>query len=187
MNSKEYFKHLSIVILGILIAVWINNLATQRNERKTQKLIFNTILNELSENHERVLNTIQNLDSLLSTLAVLEDEFKFNNSDKDIDKDITINYKGLMLTNVGYETAKYTGILKGVNHNLTSQIVINYETQNSLVALERQMTNEIFELVRLTNDYNIRFLMMHIENFKDNLNTFKQRQQTLIIQIQESL
>lgn len=172
MNSKEYFKHLSIVILGILIAVWINNLATQRNERKTQKLIFNTIYNELRENHESVVNTIQNLDSLLNTLAILEDESKLRNTDKHIN----LSYHGLMLTNVGYETAKYTGILKGVKHNLISQIVINYETQNSLVALERQMTKELFELLRHIDQYNIRFLRIQIENFKDNLNSFEQRQ-----------
>jgi hypothetical protein len=183
MNYKEYLKHLSIVILGILIAVWINNVGMQRNERTTQKQVFLTMLNEIEDNNESVRLTLLNLDSLRTTIATVQKAF--NPSDTTINVDIS--YKGLRLTSIGYETAKYTGILKGVNHDLISEIVINYEGQDSLEELEKILLNELFELLRSNSDYNFHYLLVQIDNFSDNLKTFELKQKTLMASLSASL
>jgi hypothetical protein len=183
MNYKEYLKHLSIVILGILIAVWINNVGMQRNERNTQKQVFLTMLNEVRDNNESVKLTILNLDSLKSNIAIVQQGITV----KDTTINIDLSYEGLQLTNIGFETAKYAGVYKGVPHNLISEIVVNYEGQNSLAELEKMLVNELFELLRHNSDYDFHYLLVQIDIYIDNLKAFEVKQRQLIASLSASL
>ena len=181
MDLKDYLKHLSIVILGILIAFWISNIGMHYKELATQKQVLLTILNELNDNNENIKAKIQNLDSLSKTIISLQNVKSLSITDNDT-VSFNISYAGLNVKGIGYETAKYTGILKDINYSLVSNIVESYEGQNSLKELEKIMTDEFFVLIKnkIDKETNFDYLLMHISNFKTNLESFDVEQKQLI-------
>jgi hypothetical protein len=182
MNIKEYLKEVSIVILGIIIAFWLTNLGSNYKDRATQKQVLRTILSEIKENCENAKTTEQSLDSL----SVIYNKIKNKNIYSD---SITINYEGLRLRSIGYETAKYTGILKDVNYDLTSKIVENYESQNSLISNEKMVIDELFLSIKNKMDKsdNIDYLLLQIGNLTTNLKDFEVEQKNLIEILEASL
>lgn len=175
MNLKEYFKHLSIVILGIMIAFWISNIGARIKERTTQKQVLHTILNELKNNNENIKSIILNLDSLQTTFIRIKN--------KDIlTGDISIRYIGITENDIGYETAKYTGILNDVNYKLVSKIVENYESQNALKELEKSMSDELFLIIKskIGKPDNVDYLLIRIRLLLENLESHDAEQKQLI-------
>lgn len=176
MNGKEYFKELSIVILGILIAFWINNIGAGQKEKATQKQVLQTILSELKENKENIKKSIENLDSLQSAFVQIQ-ETRNNTSHS---ANVTIKYTGSDLKNVGYEIAKYTGILKDLNPGLMSKIVECYKYQDSLNELESSMRNGIFGFFKDKGEDNINYLVLQISNLTENFKRLEAEQNILI-------
>ncbi|MCI1648410.1 MAG: hypothetical protein LKI39_13145 [Bacteroides sp.] len=176
MNGKEYFKELSIVILGILIAFWINNIGAGQKEKATQKQVLNTILSELKENKENIKESIANLDSLQSAFVQIQ-ETKNNIKHS---ANITIKYTGSDLKNVGYEIAKYTGILKDLDPGLMSKIVECYKYQDSLNELESSMRNGIFGFFKDKGEDNINYLVLQISILTENFKRLETEQDILI-------
>jgi hypothetical protein len=174
MIYKDYLKELSIVILGILIAFWLTNFGSNHKERATQKQVLLTILNELKENNENAEISKQSLDSLSMTYRKILNQSIYSDS-------VNISYEGLRLKSIGYETAKYTGILKDLNYDLTSKIVENYESQNSLISNEKLVIDELFTSIKnkMNND-NIEYLLLQIRNLTTNLEEFEVEQKKLI-------
>ena len=181
MNLKEYFKHLSIVIFGILIAFGLSNVGAHYKELSTQKQVLLTILNELKDNNENIKAKIQNLDSLSRTIANIQQMKTLPPTDNDT-VSFNISYAGLSVKSIGYETAKYTGILKDINYTLVSEIVENYEVQNTLKELEKIMTDEFFVLIKngIDKETNFDYLLLHISNLKGNLESVDVEQRQLI-------
>lgn len=179
MDFKEYIKQLSIVILGILIAYWVSNIGSNYNERKTQKQILQTILNELQDNHENTKESLSSLD----TLKTIYTQIRYTPTLSD---SFTINYIGLSLKSIGYETAKYTGILKNVDYKLTSRIVQNYESQNSLVKTEELMIDQLFTMIKnkTNKDKEVDYLLLLINNLESHLTNFDKNQEQLIEYLQ---
>ncbi len=177
MNFKEYLKEISIVIFGILIAFWISNVGMQKKETTTQKQILTTILNELKENSKSIEVTMGSLDTLCKNFTALK-------MDKRVHGKVTlsINYSGLDMKGIGYETAKYTGILKDIDYKLVSKIVENYESQNSLKELERHMSDELFILIKneIGDKKNLNYIIRLITNLMNNLANFDAEQKQLI-------
>jgi len=175
MKVKEYFLQLSIVILGILIAFWVSNLGSDYKDKSTQNQVLNTILNELIDNNESINTTLKSLDTLNTIYTRMQEK-------NTITENFTINYVGLGLTSVGYEIAKYTGILKDLDYELTSKIVGNYESQNSLQEAESLMVNELFKLVKNKSNhgYEIDYLLLQIMNLSNHIKSFDVSQKELI-------
>lgn len=171
---KAYFKELSIVIFGILIAFWINNIGANHKERSTQKQVLSAILNELKDNQTEIGSTLKNLDSLRLNFAKIQKAAISSNSSK-----IPIKYTGLHLKSIGYETAKYMGILKDVNHKLVSGIVECYEFQKSTEELEESLRDEIFVFFKSKEKDNIDYLIFQISNLVENMESLKAEQKQL--------
>ena len=181
MNTKEYFKQLSIVILGILIAFWINNMGTHYKEHAVQKKVLSVILNEIKDNQKKTGIALKNLDSLRMDFATIQKSSVF------ADTSITIRYIGSNLKSIGYETAKYSGILKDINHKLLSEIVESYEYQKTLAEMEVSMRNEIFQFFKYKKEDNINYLMIQILNLITNMEQLETEQQQLIEDLSVSL
>jgi len=182
MTAKEYLKQLSIVILGILIAFWVSNIGSNYKDRVTQKQVLLTILNELKDNNEKLNITINSLDSLRETFHKVQN--------KDIESNVlAINYLALQLKNIGYETAKTTGILKDVDYKMTSKIVGNYESQNSLAEAEKLVIDELLLVLKnkIGNVDSIDYLMLQILNLQNHLEDFDTEQKQLIEALMVSL
>lgn len=182
MDIKEYLKQLSIVILGILIAFWLSNIGSNHKERVAQKQVLLTILNELKDNNVNIKATIRSLDTLRMTYTSIQNKTILSDS-------VTINYMGLSLKSTGYETAKFTGILKDVNYKLSSEIVENYESQNSLEETEKLMIDELLILIKNKTDKgdDIDYLLLHIKNLMSHLESFEVGQKQLIENLMVSL
>lgn len=182
MNYKEYLKELSIVILGILIAFWVTNIGSNYKERATQRQVLITILNELKDNNENINTVKQSLDSLYMTYRKIQNQTKMSDS-------VRINYEGLSLKSIGYETAKYTGILKDVNYNLTSKIVENYESQNSLINNEKLVIDELLLSIKnkISKHEDIDYLILQIRNLMTLIENFDAEQKQLIENLSTSL
>jgi hypothetical protein len=175
MNFKEYLKQLSIVILGILIAYWVGNIGSYYKERNVQKQVLQTILNEVKDNSASVSITLNSLDSLRATYVRLKNNSITSGS-------ITVNYEGLSLRSIGHESAKYSGVLKDISYKYTSNIVENYEKQNSLVAAEELVTSQLLEIIksRSAEDGDIDYLLLQIENLMRQLKSFSADQKQLL-------
>ncbi len=175
MNFKEYLKHLSIVILGIVIAFWISNIGVRIKERATQKQVLITIMNEVKDNNENIKVTILNLDTLRTTFTRV-------NSKNAISGPLSINYQNLSVNNIGYETAKYTGILKDLNYKLVSKIVANYESQKWIKELDKSISDDLLLLFKNKTDKHPDFdyLLFQVGLLIDNLETLDTEQKVLI-------
>lgn len=177
MSFKEYLKEISIVILGILIAFWISNVGMQYKEHTTQKQILTTILNELKENSKSIEVTMGSLDTLRRNFTIIKSDTRVHG-----EMTLSINYSGLDMKGIGYETAKYTGILKDIDYKLVSKIVENYESQNSLKELEKYMRDELFVLIKnkIGNKVNVDYILLQITNLMNNLANYEAEQKQLI-------
>jgi hypothetical protein len=178
MNLKEYLKQLSIVILGILIAFWVSNLGAFFKERATQHQVLQTVLNELKDNNEAIAATRHSLD----TLRMLYTNIKTRELASDA---LEIKYLGLRQKSAAYETAKYTGIFKDVDYQLTSKIVENYESQNTLKETEKLMFEELLLSIK-NNDIknkNVDYVLLQILNLLENLKQHEVQQKQLIINL----
>lgn len=182
MNIKEYFKQLSIVFLGILIAFWVSNIGEKHNERRTQNQVLLTILNELKDNSESAKITFHSLDTLYMNYN------RIQNQDTSLGA-ITINYLGLQFKSIGYETAKFTGILKDVDYLLTSKIVENYESQTYLEEAEQLVVDELLVLIKNRNgtSNDIDYLLLQISNLKNHIKGFQTDQNILIEDLEAAL
>lgn len=180
MNFKEYIKQLSIVILGIIIAFWINNLGMHYEERSQQEQILQIILNEQIENSGEVESVIRNLDTLY---------YQFNNFGMNTNGTAKITYSGISQNSIGFETTKYTGDINNLNYSLLSKIVKNYEILNSLIDEERIMSEEIHSLFRKDKiaDFDPGYLLHLIENFRRNLSDYNEDQVKLIQELKKEL
>jgi hypothetical protein len=177
MNYKEYLKQLSIVIFGILIAFWINNVSMYYQERSTQKQVLLTMLNELKDNNESVRANIENLNSLQATLTELKE---LKNSADPNSNSIFLDYRSTGLNSIGYETAKYTGVLKDVNHRMVSNIVDSYESQIAINEWQKYIKDEILGLFKNGSDENLQYIQIQIHSLIENLEILEFKQQTLI-------
>ena len=175
MNIKEYLKQLSIVILGILIAFWVSNLGTFFKERATQHQVLQTVLDELKDNNDAIAATRHSLDTLRMIYTKIKNREQTSNV-------MDIKYLGLSLRNAAYETAKYTGIFKDVDYQLTSKIVENYESQNTLKETEKLMFEELLLSIKNKDiqSKNVDYILLQIVNLLNNLHQFEAEQKQLI-------
>ncbi|MCG6189386.1 hypothetical protein [Maribellus maritimus] len=164
MNTKEYIKELSIVIVGILIALWINNIWTRHEKHTTQKQVLTVIQNELNDNKQQTKITLDNLNQLLGNFEKIQKLASTLGS-----YDVSIKYTGSNLKSIGYETAKYTGILKDIDYKLMSEIVEYYEIQKETKDLETSIRDEIFIFFKNTSPKNIDYLILKISNLIENI------------------
>lgn len=175
MKTKDYLKELSIVILGILIAFGLSNLGAKYQEYKTHQKVLLTILNEVKENNSNIKETIESLNSLHADFSGARKNDFFSDN-------ISISYIGLSFRSVGYETAKYRGVLADLDFELTSSIVENYEYQFSMEDSEKIIVEELFKLIRnkdaKTNE--MEYILLHVSLLRDNLIKFNIRQEQLI-------
>ena len=181
-EMKEYIKELSIVILGILIAFWINNLGNSYKEKSTQKLVLQSMLYEMVEDREAVDKKIKNTKDVLHTFEVLT-------SDTIQDCKISLEYYIFDVSSVGYETAKYSGIFKDLNYDLVSQIIDVHESVKYLKEADHMFEKKLMSIIqgefRVRKD--MRFFLLIGDDHLESLQKLKKKRETLIVALAEYL
>ena len=182
MKLKEYFKELSIVVLGIVIALWVNNLGMNSNNRKTQKQVLQTVLNETQSNSVNVDSLLINIDWLSSQFSKLKEKEGFAVID------IDYFYFGLILKNSSYEAAKYTGILSGLDYNQLSILVSVYESHNLLGSMDKSLIDIFLSLPKVkVNNNQINYMLFYLNAYKGFLLDLRAQQAELIKSLEKSL
>lgn len=178
----EYLKQLSIVILGILIAFWLNNMGNSIQEKTVRREVLQTMLNEVNDNSRSTQNALQSLKNLHHVYSKVASEETGGDT-------LKVSYSGLITTNVGYETASFKGILKDVDYKLTSGIVSYYNTLMALKEAEKEMVTELMEVIKNKTQQksDLDYLLLLINNLTKRLEGFTKEQTTLIQSLQEYL
>jgi hypothetical protein len=173
MDFKEYIKHVSIVILGILIAFWVNNLGVSYKENNNREQILKSILKEQKDNHNNVQESIKEL----SKLYLMLDSVNRNLKDK-----INIEYSYVNLTSIGYESLKYSGAMKDMKYSIVSSVVGVYGTHQVITNLENRALSELLRLKQKSkqNGKEIEFILLHLKLLKANLVSLLEEQEKLI-------
>ncbi|MFA8450007.1 MAG: hypothetical protein ACEPOW_04870 [Bacteroidales bacterium] len=174
MGFKEYVKEISIVILGILIAFWINNLGVEYKEYRTRKQILYTMLSELEGNNKNIYDKIEELKNLSEDFDKLSSEGTSG--------ELKIEFHEITLVTASYETAKYTGIFKDIDYSVVSKIVGNYERQESCIEFDEDVEQRLFSMIGngISNKDNLTYLIKLIDLFVDNLEAAGHKQKVLI-------
>lgn len=178
MDYKEYLKHLSIVILGILIAFWLNSVATGFKEKKNQKEILQYIYSEQLQNRTNLAKSLSEINGL----CALVDSVSKGKNHK-----LKLGFTKTDLNTLAFETAKYSAILKDINYNLASHIVGCYQSYPVISQLEDKVWEELLLIMKNKqgiNDTSLSYLYLNLDILRQNLETLAETQQTLISELQ---
>lgn len=162
VNYLKYaIGEIILVVVGILIAVSLNNL----NEKRKQKNLYSTILKTIEDDMKSDTLTIHaslkgftTIDSIynkiLSGKMTLEDYAACEQCVNIINTHSPFSYK-----TKGYDMLKgFVGIQKNVKDSLATDIVLFY--------------SQITELNKIINDYNKQDVIENLKNWKENHNWF---------------
>ncbi len=121
-----------LVVIGILIALSINNWNEKGKERVLEKKLLENLVENLEQNSERLINQIERInkdreaDNLF--LSIIDNNQIYNDSlEKYFHKALIIEAQNLRLSQVGYESIKDVGLEIIQNNSLKKEIVSFFE------------------------------------------------------------
>lgn len=157
-----------LVVIGILIALQINNWNENRKDRIVEKELLQNILESLETNIEKQTSYIEanQYCDLASNIIINVFDEKLANHDslsKYFGWALSIEEPSSLVSSVGYESLKKEGIEMIRNKELKKEIITLFEEtiQVSVLRLDRMMSYHT-ELVKLRQQY---FLRMENFNF----------------------
>ncbi|MFY0603552.1 MAG: hypothetical protein JXQ93_06350 [Flavobacteriaceae bacterium] len=174
-KTSKYFKYaigeIVLVIIGILIALQINNW----NQNRISKIELNQSLNKLLvELNSDLLDLEDKIDlndkiikNLDSSLLILKELANFSVKDFE-DKFHYINYTSTFNFNrVTFNEISNSGKLKQLNNTVLSDSLINYYSQSLYKVVEEALVHHVRSNIR-THTLGFDYL-----DFKDELETYK--------------
>ena len=138
-----------LVVIGILIALQINNWNEWRKEREREKIVLEDIRDNISRNDQLIELTLEKLrhidrstdtvKSLINTKSAYYDSLSYHFSQ-------AIRHGGFLLRlNLdGYESLKNAGFDIIRNENLKDQILSLFEVTYSSYDIELKWSNEVY-------------------------------------------
>ncbi|AXT20340.1 hypothetical protein D7030_04260 [Flavobacteriaceae bacterium AU392] len=143
-----------LVIIGILVALNINNLNEEHKEEKQQHAILASIKNELNTNlnllqkaHKRRLLFYKGLDSITEHMTEDLKKVLLHNIPEDNNK--LSGWTGLnpiSLNGAMFETAKYSGILTNIDVELLQNLSYTYNKQQEINTIGNTFINRFFDM-----------------------------------------
>ncbi len=157
-KTSKYFKYaigeIILVVIGILIALQINNWNEGRKERILEKRMLEELVENLEYNTERLeywinANRLHNRKSdIIST--TLENKLPYNDSLVKYFGWATTMRKSELLSEVGYESLKNVGLEIVQNKQLKKYIVLlferNYKEIKSKIEQLSPLNNELLKV-----------------------------------------
>lgn len=181
-KARSYFREISSIILGILIAFWVNSLGVEYKESKTRKQVIVTMLNELKENNANIQSKLDNCDSL-------QYAFEYLSGKREGSMKTMIAFYSLDFSSASYETAKYSGIFKDLDYALVSKIVDNFDTQKMLLAFDDKLEDRLYGIIDrgIGKGKNYNSFLVLSGAFRENLQIFEEEQKFLIEELETYL
>jgi len=126
-NIKQFVKEIIPIIVGMLIALFINNWNEDRKDKKYINQIFSSIKKEFKETNEDIIDNISKQKTLIDTLDI------YLNNDKVSILDIMIKGNGIHLPTIRIYS------WKAISNSRIE--LINYDKLSSLVNIEEAKEN----------------------------------------------
>ncbi len=152
---------IALVVIGILIALNINNWNEERKENKIESIYLEEMLEDYQTNLNRSRNAIKTLESILPYLTILLEQSSLDNSSVSLDSlNKAFNQINSMPTYNSsdrvYNNLIGSGDLKIIkNKELKTELSVYFETLNTLKVI--QTTHEM-ELVESFQPYIIEYM-----------------------------
>ena len=179
-KTGKYFKYaigeIVLVVIGILIALQINNWNESRKDNVAEKIALTNLELDIKENISRLQTHLKSqevwIQDCISILNHLEKENRFIGEDTLIRQinDLLVRSNSGQ-ANTTYETLKSTGKLNLIrNENLKKEIVLYY---NYLQNFSNNTTNNNTNLIDgLINPELIKYTVFQSHDFTENLKTW---------------
>ncbi len=150
-NTGKYLKYaigeIVLVVIGILIALSINNWNEQRKDRIQEKIILNDLAKNIEINIQTFQNDIASLQqwnrSSEIVIRVLENKLAFSDTLKQHFHLARVTKQNLFLSNVGYQAYKDQGLGIITNKALSSVIINLYEVTVPSILSTNGLVNEL--------------------------------------------
>lgn len=135
-NNRKYFKYaigeIALVVIGILIALYINNWNEYQNERETEVMVLNEVAENLEANILRLQSMIErcNTDNQSADIIVsmLNEKIPFSDSlNSHFPLALNPADEGSFISYVGYESLKNIGFDIIQNYGLKKEIINLFE------------------------------------------------------------
>ena len=167
INSSKINKYvvyalgeIALVVIGILIALQINNWNEWRKDRIRENIILNDLVKNIENNiilfHQDIDWLKQNSKSSQIVLDVLDNKSAFVDSLKGHFHNARITKKELFISNVAYLALKDVG----------TDIIINKTLSDEIVDLFEVSIPQILSTNKLINEEYIEFVNVLVQNFK---------------------
>ncbi len=134
-STRRYFLYaigeIALVVIGILIALQINNWNTFQQERQKEKKALENLSRSIELNINRIASTLSGIDrnnvSGRIILHVIENQLPFSDSLGNHIHRALLNNSNLVISNSGYESLRSTGFDIIQNEALKNEIINLYE------------------------------------------------------------
>ncbi len=135
-KTSKYFKYafgeIILVVIGILIALWINNLNLANQQNKERKTLITNLKQELNENLNQFKERTKRLADVNKNLIEVLNFSANSNTNKPIDSLISyvttaLTFETAVLNNSRLSNAKSSGKFSLLSDDITTSFV-DYET-----------------------------------------------------------
>jgi hypothetical protein len=142
---KAFFKEIVPIIIGILVALYINNWNENRKDEKYINQILSSMDKELKESNEDIKNKIPLQKTLIDTL------YFYKNSDKISILDVMMKVNGVQIPKIRISS------WKAISNSKIE--LLNYDRVSALANIEEQK-----ELLLSKTEYLMNFLYPNIKD-----------------------
>ena len=145
-NENQFVKYsryavgeIVLVVIGILIALSINNWNEDRKARKLEKFLLENLAENLEQNCEKLQNRISYISANRNygeiILSAIENK-SYHDSLETIFPKVLVNASSLQLSQVGYEAIKNKGFEIVHNEMLRTEIISFFEERQLIFNTE---------------------------------------------------
>ena len=137
-KTGKYFKYaigeIILVIVGILIALKINNWNIKVQERNVERLNLNALQEEFNENKEKLNDVIAHNAQIISGTEKLIQTFNVNILDTISERTIALNISGALAREINF--VQSSGVLSEMLSSGELKLIQNIELKHHLAGFE---------------------------------------------------
>ncbi len=175
------------VVLGVLIAFWLNSWAQNRKEHKVSVTALKNIRNELVKNSERVDSTVvahrELYQFLEAYLQYIDDDMALKKGYRQVDSlmgvypqylkersSIAVNTKIYQLSEVAWNTAVDAGVVANLDFDIAYKLNHIYDFQHKVTTLDETILENMKEITGRKQAFdNLRRTMLMSQILAGNL------------------
>ncbi|MDP5158378.1 MAG: DUF6090 family protein [Flaviramulus sp.] len=153
-KTSKYFKYaigeIVLVVIGILIALQINNWNTQRIENQKEKLLLRELHNEFVQNKIQLDSAISIHTKTLKSITYLKNKLPMNLKSENLD---SLSY------HLYYSTYYFTynpskGIINAISNSATFDLISNDELRKLIISWDDVLADYQEEEINARDNFN---------------------------------